>query len=129
MAHIVQAVRKYGPRLPYRGTVDMNTLAEWMSDTTGFARPDLVGIITVLHEAILRYNQEGYAVKLPDIGTFSPSIDRHGNVRINFRPDVRLKHQIKFYEGEIRNKRRIGWSNEEYKEFWDEQHPDDPLEV
>ncbi|MBU1750473.1 MAG: hypothetical protein KKA73_22540 [Chloroflexi bacterium] len=66
------------------------------------------------------------------MGTFTPSIDRHGAVKINLRVDTALKEGSNArdaYHGEIVNRERVGLSNEEYKALWDADHPDDPLEI
>ncbi len=48
------------------------------------------------------------------------------------RADMDLKRGINApdaYTGEVANKSRIGLDNDGYKELWDADHPDDPLEV
>ena len=89
-------------------------------------------VLAELHDTILFFNRQGRAVKLPDIGTFSPGMDRQGNLRTNFQAAVRLKKQMSDrdkYWGRILNKSRIGWSDEAYKALWDAENPDDPLAV
>lgn len=132
MAKIVQAVRKYGPKVERYRTADLDDVAEWMAGHTGINRSEVVMLVIELHEALLFFNRQGRAVKLPDIGTFSPGLDRQGNLRINFRADVRLKNQFgrwDKYNGRVHHKNRIGWSDAAYKAVWDAEHPDDPLEV
>ncbi|MCA9960131.1 MAG: hypothetical protein KC443_13910 [Anaerolineales bacterium] len=132
MAKIVHAVRQYGPRVEQQGQADIDALADWIARNTGLTRGELVGVLAVLHEAILDFNRRGTSVKLPDIGVFSPGIDREGNLRVNFRADTRLKRLVNrpdsFY-GVIRYKGRIGWTDAQYKALWDTEHPDDPLDV
>ncbi|MFH2105151.1 MAG: hypothetical protein ABII72_02845, partial [Parcubacteria group bacterium] len=81
-------------------------------------------------EVILYFCKDGQPVKIPGVGTFTPSMNREGELIINFRADVALKNGINTpsaYEGVIANKERIGWTNEQYKEAWDADHADDPL--
>jgi hypothetical protein len=71
-------------------------------------------------------------VKLPGLGTFTPVMNRQGEVRLHFRPEPALKKELNDldkYGGTIRNKRRIKWDDAAYKELWDAEHPDDPLEI
>ena len=132
MAKIVHAVRRYGPKLERLPTAQIDDVVEWMASRTGLNRSEVLMVVAELHEAILFFNREGRAVKLPDIGTFAPGIDRDGNVRINFQTAVRLKKALARrdqYTGRIRNKARIGWTNADYKALWDAENPDDPLEI
>ncbi len=132
MAKIVQAVRKYGPKLERHSTAQIDSVVEFMAHSTGLNRGEVLMVLAELHEAILFYNQMGQAVKLPDIGTFSPGMDRHGNLRTNFQAAVRLKNKMSDrtrYSGGIKNRNRIGWTDQEYKALWDSEHPDDPLEL
>jgi hypothetical protein len=132
MAKIVQAVRRHGPKLERMRTAQFDTMVEWMARHTGLNRGEVLLVLAELHEAILFFNRQGQAVKLPDIGTFAPGIDREGQLRVNFRAAVRLKQQLarrEKYYGQILNKERIGWTDEEYKALWDVENPDDPLQV
>ena len=66
------------------------------------------------------------------MGTFTPSVNREGTFKINFRADMNLKKSINApdaYIGELANKNRIDLDNVSYKELWDADHPDDPLEI
>jgi hypothetical protein len=132
MAKIVNAVRQYGPRLDWSKTAQLDEVADWMARHTGLNRSEVLMLVAELHEAILHFNRNGRAVKLPDIGTFAPGIDRKGALRVNFRPAVRLKREMarrELYHGRILHRERIGWTDAQYKALWDAENPDDPLEV
>ena len=125
-------MRQYGPKLRRMPTAQLDDVVEWMAGHTGLNRGEVLLMLAELHDAILFFNRQGRAVKLPDIGTFSPGIDRHGRLRVNFRADVSLKKQMAWrheYHGDILNKSRIGWTDAQYKALWDAEHPDDPLEI
>lgn len=132
MAKIVQAVRKYGPKLRRSRTAELDDVVEWMARHTGINKGEVLLVLAELHDAILFFNRGGQAVKLPGIGIFSPGMDREGELRVNFRADVLLKRHIsrrEAYVGDILHRSRIGWTDAQYKEFWDAAHPDDPLDV
>ncbi len=132
MAKIVQAVRQYGPKLERLPTAQIDDVTDWVASRTGLNRSELLMAVAELSEAILFFCREGRAVKLPDIGTFAPGIDREGNLRLNFRTAVRLKKRLaqrEQYVGYIQNKTRIGWTDADYKVLWDAENPDDPLAV
>jgi hypothetical protein len=132
MAKIVQAVRRYGPKLRRTRTAQLEDVVDWMAARTGLNRGEVLLMLAELHDAILYFNQMGQSVKLPDIGTFSGGIDRAGNLRLNFRVDAALKKAFgrrDKYDGQILYKSRIGWTDAQYKELWDAENPDDPLEI
>jgi hypothetical protein len=56
---------------------------------------------------------------------------REGTFKINFRADVDLKriNAPGAYTGTVLNKNRIGLDNAGYKELWDADPADDPLEI
>jgi hypothetical protein len=132
MAKIVQAVNQYGPKVELSPTAQLERVADWMSMRTGLNQSEVQMVLQESNEAILYFNSQGVPVKLPGIGTFTPSVDRDGTFKINFRPDVKLKGQLNApdgYTGVVLNKSRIGLDNAGYKALWDADHPDDPLEI
>jgi len=132
MAKMLQAARVYGPKLDLNSTVQLGKVADWMAMRTGLNKSEIIMVLQEISEAILFYNEQGTPVKLPGVGTFRPSIDRHGKLKINLRADMALKNGINTtnaYTGDITNKNRIGLDNAGYKELWDADHPDDPLEI
>ena len=132
MANILDAIRACGPRLKLSPTVRIDRLAKWIAMRTGANKGDVLRMSQEFTEAIHYFNSQGMPVKLEGIGIFMPSIDRKGNIKINFRPDSALKKIIKDpadYVGIIQNKSNIGLDNEGYKELWDELYPDNPLDI
>lgn len=132
MATLLQAMQAYGPKLELNQTIQLNEIADWMAMRTGINKSEALRMLQELNEAIIYFNRQGMPIKLPGIGTFSPSIDREGEIKINLRPDVELKKGINSpgaYTGKIANKAAIGLPNEDFKLLWDTDHPEDPLEL
>lgn len=132
MAKIFQAVREFGPGLEFKPTVSLEAVSEWMAMRTGLNKSEVMMALQEQSEAILFFTKTGTPVKLPGVGTFTPSIDRDGVLILNFRADMELKNAINntnAYTGEIIHKTSIGMTDEEYKQIWDSQHPTDPLEI
>lgn len=132
MARIVQAVRAYGPQLKLNPTAQLDQVADWISMRTGLNKSEIMMSLQELSEATLYFNNQGTPVKLPGVGTFTPSIDRHGTLKINLRADAALKNGINApgaYKGTVQNKGHIGLDDAGYKELWDAEHADDPLEI
>jgi nucleoid DNA-binding protein len=132
VAKIVEAVRDYGPKLELKPTAHLQQIADWMAMRTGLNKSEVMMVLQETNEAIRYFTSQGAPVKLPGIGTFTPSIDREGTFKINFRADVTLKQQLntpEAYTGKLLNKSRIGLDNAGYKALWDVDHADNPLEV
>jgi hypothetical protein len=132
MATILQAWQAYGTKLKLNPTVQLSELAEWMSSRTGLNKSEILMVLQELHEGILYFNKQGTPVKLPGIGTFSPSVDRTGTYKINFRADSELRKAINnasAYRGRVDHKGNQHLTNVELKALWDKDHPDDPLEI
>jgi nucleoid DNA-binding protein len=132
MARIVEAVRDYGPKVDLNPTAQLEQVADWMAMRTGLNKSEVMMVLQESNEAILYFNSQGTPVKLPGVGTFTPSVDREGTFKINFRADADLKKGINAgdaYKGRVTNKNRIGLDNAGYKALWDADHAGDPLEV
>ncbi len=131
MARIVQAINIYGPKLELNQMSHLEQVAKWLAMRSGLNKNEVRMVLGELSEAILFYNNQGNPVKLDGIGIFRPSINRQGEVKINFRADTALKKGLTYetYSASIRNRTRIGLDNQGYKDLWDPDHPDDPLDI
>jgi|SaaInl7_200m_RNA_FD_contig_31_1928564_length_674_multi_17_in_0_out_0_1 hypothetical protein len=132
MARLIQAIQAFGSKLERQKTAQLEAVAEWMSMRTGLNKSEVMMVLQEQSEAILFFNKQGIPVKFPGVGTFSPSISRDGEYRVNFRTDVALKkgiNQTDAYTGNIINPGRIGLDDLGYKDLWDADHPEDPLEI
>lgn len=132
MAKMLDAFRTYGPVLKLNATAQLDTVAQWMAMRTGINKSEVLMVLQELHEALLYFNCQGTPVKLPGVGTFSPSVDRSGTFKINLRADNALKQGINTpaaYIGKVQNKQRIGLDDISYKKLWDAEHPEDPLMI
>lgn len=132
MAYLIQAMQAYGPKLELNQTAQLNEVADWMAMRTGLNKGEAMLMLQELNEAIVYYNRQGTPLKLPGIGTLSPSVDRDGTIKINLRTDNELRNKINAhgaYVGKMLNKSNIGLDNEIFKELWDTDNPDDPLDL
>ncbi len=132
MAKIIQAFNTYGPKIDRNSTVQLDQVADWMAMRTGLNKSEVLMVLQELSDAILYFNKQGTPVKFPGVGTFSPSINRDGKYKIHLRTDMALKKGINApgtFTGSVKNKDAIGLDNAGYKELWDADHPDDPLEI
>ncbi len=130
MANLLQAVNAYGPKLDLNKTAQLDRVVAWMSSRTGVNKSEVMMVLQELHEALIFFNSEGTPVKLPGVGTFTPTINRSGEIKMAFRADMALKKAMKnsdAYVGRMKNKSAGALTNEDLKRMWDADHPDDPL--
>ena len=132
MAKLLQAMQTYGPRLALNKTAQMSQITEYISSRTGLNKSEILMVLQELNEAIIFFGKNGTSVKLPEVGTFKPSVSRDGKFSTKFLADVSLKNALNApgaYLGEIINKENIGKTNAEFKALWDAEHPTDLLEL
>ena len=133
MAKLIQAMRKYGPRLERGRTVETEEVIEWMMARSRFlSKGTILAALIEISEAVSHFNRQGIPVRLDGLGIFTPGIDHKGVIKPNYRATARLKKRLNeagAYRGRIVNKEHIGLDSAGYKELWDADHPDDPLEI
>ena len=132
MAHLLKVIKSLGPKLTLNKTAHPTKVAELMAARTGVKNGEVRLVVEELGEVIVFYNSQGIPVNIPGLGTFFPSMDRNGKVRMNVRFDKALVDKMngsKFYTGTVVNKSNIGWTNEQFKVVWDEANPDDPMDL
>ena len=99
---------KLHPRIVSKGTVDYRQLAKSLSRSSTFMEGEIRGLINALEEEIIYYLQEGYEVKLGDMGYFSlklksrpvsdPKEIRSYSIsvdNVNFKASAEIKRRIK----------------------------------
>ena len=107
-------------------------LSRRLSDTTGQHRGEVLRVLLEIQDAILFYHQDGRGVRIPGLGIFRPRIKGTGRIRVLFRADPELAgtlNNLKTFRGEIINAENIGLSMVDFKTLWDDEFPDDPLEL
>ena len=132
MAKLLQAITAYGPRLDLNKTAQMPQITEYIASRTGLNKSEISMVLQELNEAIIFFGKNGTPIKLPDVGIFTPSINREGQFSLGFRADMSLKNGLNnagAYQGRMINKENIGKTNAEFKAIWDQAHPTDLLEL
>jgi hypothetical protein len=74
----------------------------------------------------------GHGVKLEGLGTYLPNINYKGVFDVAYRLDRRLKKELnvkRVFRGGIRNKKNIGKTADEVFEMWNNEHPEDKVEL
>ncbi|MCG3206889.1 MAG: hypothetical protein FOGNACKC_00488 [Anaerolineae bacterium] len=131
MAKLIQAIRRYGPRVAYNNTVQLDRIADWIASRTSLNPSQVTMVLQELHECVLFFNSYGAPVKLPGLGRYAPSISRDGSYRVTVNPDHSLSAGLNpphSFTGKVVNKANIGLGDDELTALWNAAHPDDPIE-
>jgi len=127
----VTVLRKYRPEFKRMRTIQTIGVMENIARRTGLNEGEIRFVVCELRDTILDAACQGQAIKVEDLGTFTPTIHMDGSFDLLFRPDPRLldelNNPIRFH-GKIINKASIGKSAEELFARWNQEHPDDPVE-
>ncbi len=127
----VTVLRKYRPEFKRMRTMQTIGVIENIAIRTGLNAGEIRFVVCELRDIISMAARQGQAVKIEDLGTFTPTIHLDGSFDLLFRPDPRLLDELnnpsKFH-GKIINKASVGKSAEELFARWNQEHPDDPVE-
>jgi len=132
MASFIQAITTYGPKAIVGPTAGIDEVAVWLARSSGLNPHAVRMTLGEMSDAIQFFAGMGRPVHLPGIGRFRVSVGRDGERRLNLMPERSLVATVNgrgAFRGEIANGERIGWTDEQYKELWDAEHPADPLEL
>ena len=131
MARLLQAIQKYGPRVIPGPTVPTEELAAWTAARSGVDVAAVRAVLWDLGDAVAAFNRSGASVRLQGLGRFRPTIGRAGILRVRFAADAELRQdmEVSTFTGEIQHRDRIGIDDAAYKRLWDDDHPNDPLEL
>ena len=130
MAHRIQIISIYRPRIEQGNTVQKPELIRAVSRATGIVEALLSYVITELRDKIIEFLRSGRAVKIEGLGTWTPNIGLDGSISIQYRADTALVNALKIpgtFTGRINNRENIGKSGDELVAKWNEEHPEDQV--
>ncbi|NIM18069.1 MAG: hypothetical protein GTO45_39340 [Candidatus Aminicenantes bacterium] len=132
MAEEIEAVRVYNPRVEQGKTVEVEDVAALIAGRTSFTGGAVINMLWEFREAITFFALAGRPVRLKGLGVFAPRIDKDGVFSLNYRPDKWLKSELNVagkFKGKVVNRDMIGKSVEEMIQRWNQEHPDDKIEI
>ncbi len=128
MAHRIQVISIYRPRVEQGNTVQKPELIRSVSRATGIVEALLDYVIKELRDKIIEFLRSGRAVKIEGLGTWTPNVGLDGKFHIQYRPDAALVKELNIpctFTGTIRNCNNIGRTGNEIVQKWNEDHPED----
>lgn len=131
MAHRIQVISMYRPRIDQGNTVKKPELLRAVGRATGIVDALLSYVIAELRDIVIEFLRSGRAVKIDGLGTWTPNIGLDGSIGLQYRPDTCLINALKApgtFSGRILNRENVGKSGDELVARWNQEHPEDPVE-
>ena len=127
MASKIQAINANRPRIKLGRTAGNEELIEFIARSTGLNESGVRQALLELRDAVISFNKQGRAVKLDGLGTYSPSINLEGTIKVSHRADRTLKNALNMtgaFRGDIINRENIGKTGDDLVAMWDADNPD-----
>jgi hypothetical protein len=123
MAHRIKAVNAYRPRIEQGSTVQKPELIRAVSRATSLVEGSVDQAVKEVRDQIVEFCRAGRAVKVDELGTFTPTLDLEGYFAIAFRADPSMSYNLNMpgtFSGKTSN---------ELIARWNEEHGDDPVVI
>ena len=127
MAKMIHAIQEFTPRIVLAQTTQTRQIAELIAARTSLNRGEIQNVLCEFKDGILFFVKMGGAVKLDDLGTFTPSINLAGEIDLNFRPDKGIASELNApgaFQGKIANRENIGKHASDLKALWNATYPE-----
>ncbi len=128
MAHRIQAINAYRPRVEQGNTVQKPELVRALSRSTSLVEGTVDQTMKELRDHLIEYCRSGRAVKVEGLGTWTPTISLDGTLDIQYRADAAFGYGLNvpgIFSGTILNREYIGSTGEDLVTRWNTDHPDD----
>jgi HU domain fused to wHTH, Ig, or Glycine-rich motif len=130
MASRIKAIGAYRPRIELGNTVQKSDLLRAISRASNLTEGIVDLVVKELRDQIIEICRSGRALKVEEMGIFTPSIDLEGKLTLSFRPDVVFADGLNMpgtFSGTILNRENIGMTTAELVQMWNDRHPEDQV--
>ena len=130
MASRIKAINTYRPRIVLARKAGMDDLIDYIARSTGLNEGTIRQVLLELRDAAVFFMLRGQSVKLEGLGTYTPTIDLDGTIKVGHRADPVIKKRLNApgdFKGEIGRRENIGKTGDELVAMWNAEHPDDPV--
>jgi hypothetical protein len=130
MAHKIQAINAYRPRIEQGNTVQKPELVRELSHATSLVEGVVSLTMSELKFRLVGYLRAGRAVKVDGIGIWTPTIGLDGTISIQYRPDLGFDYELNqpgVFTANILNRDNIGKTSDDLIALWNAAHPEDPV--
>lgn len=131
MANKITAINAYRPKIKKGKTKTLKDISKVIAGRTSMNEGAVYQAMSETRFIFELFLGSGNPVKLPGLGTFSPTISVDGKLNISFRVDNPLIRELnkgrEGFDGEIVNRENIGKTSDELVTLWNVDNPTDPV--
>lgn len=130
MATRIQAINAIRPRIKLGKRVGTDELVAYIARSTGLNESGVRQVLLELRDTTLFFNLRGQPVYLEGLGTYTPSVNVDGKVKVSHRADIKLKNGLNAggaFKGNIVHAENTGKTSAELVALWNTAHPDDQV--
>jgi len=131
MAHKIQAINAYRPRIKKRGVAHENDITAWMVDRTLMTQGQARAALSDLIDAFQFYLLNCQDVDIKGLGKLVLDIGLDGKLSLGLRVEqgYMASFEARFDKSArmIENVGNIGKTGDELCDAWDAEYPDDPV--
>lgn len=131
MTNRLNVLHEMCPKLRVGPLVEIDELAEFISQRSSLNRGTIKNVLCGLQDAIVHFvTVFGRSVKLEEIGSFIPVLKLSGKLKLHLRVDpvlTKRANNTHLKSLDIKNRKNIGKSLDQLVKIWNELHPDAPV--
>ena len=131
MAKLIQAFSTYCPRIQLVEAATPQCFMDVITQRTTLSPGVVKNVQESEVEALTGFLKEGRPIHT-GVAIFTPTIDRHGNFSVNVRVDKRIVAALNApgaFRGKVNNLMNIGRSTADIVGLWNQEHPEDLIEL
>lgn len=130
MAHKIQAISTFGPRIKLGDAADEERYMELITQRTTLSSGVVKNVQESQTETLIGLLLDGRPVHT-GIAIYTPSIDLDGSLEVKVRVDKRILRALNAkgaFRGNIHNAENTGKTGDDLVALWNEEHPEDLIE-
>jgi len=130
MAKLIQAYRRYGPQVQGGPLADHDEITAYIAESTGLDKHEVRMSLGKIQDAILHYARQGRGVKLEGIVSPWPVMDAQGHLSFGRRFASELEAELNDtdkFTARVTNYEHRTWSEQQYRDAWNAEFPNDPI--
>ncbi len=132
MTKKIRAINAYRPRIKKNRAASKDDIVAWIDDRSLMSEGQVRASISDLLKAISFYLLHQQDVDVEGLGRLILDIGMDGTIRLSLKVDPRYVAWLDTYFDKsaetIENVTHIGKTSEDAYDWWDAEHPDDPVE-
>lgn len=133
MSKKIKVISKMAPKMVIEESeVGLKEIANYISERSTMQFSLVFNALKEVIKAVVDICMRGESVRLGEVGVIAPRMNLDGEMCISFKADDKLISMVNNWTklaGKVQNRDNIGMSLDELFQIWNEEHPDDPVEM